>query len=121
MPPKLTPPGSKLDDAISRFLEIRGRNPYLGEGMEEESEDWREPGYFWHPESPRQIYPQYHDQNPDPTQFYRVKPTQEHGSTNYRLSHQGQEAVLGTPDFDENIYEILRMLHKLNMQRAVER
>jgi len=90
----------------------------VGEGMEY-TDDWRNPGQFWHPQSGQ--LPASATENPDFRSFYRIVPSPNHPG---QLMHTGQEGVMMTPEWDasnpKNVMSLLKLmqqLHQLNLMR----
>ena len=79
--------GDPIADLAKLLAMNKGPKP-LGEGMPE-SDDWRNPGWFWHPDD-MTYRPFPAASNPDPKTYYRVDPWS--SGSSYTLEHAGQEA-----------------------------
>ena len=80
--------GDPIADLAKLLAMNKGPKP-LGEGMPE-SDDWKNPGWFWHPEDTT-YRPFPATENPDPRVYYRVTPD----SYGFPiLEHAGQEAQM---------------------------
>lgn len=107
-----------MSDSIARLVQMIMNAPpegHLGEGMEP-TDDWKNPGWFWHPEDTT-YRPFPAGQNPDPSTYYRVVPGEGFG-----LSHSGHEARFLVPETlgpgASEFRSMFPQLHKINQDRT---